>query len=120
MYLFLSYLSFVEICYCSVTAPKLILDSLMEESHFPQGLHHTDIFLHFFGGTEIFLLTLMAPRPLRGHLQAPALHGRHEPKGVWPPWWGGVGWGLAAFCRANLPHFPAALMWPQGPRPLLL
>ncbi|XP_065801824.1 olfactory receptor 4X1-like [Muntiacus reevesi] len=30
VYLFLSYLSLVELCYCSVTAPKLILDSFME------------------------------------------------------------------------------------------
>ncbi|XP_052508801.1 olfactory receptor 4X1 [Budorcas taxicolor] len=61
MYLFLSYLSFVEICYCSVTAPKLILDSLMERKVVSlKGCITQIFFLHFFGGTEIFLLTLMA------------------------------------------------------------
>ncbi|XP_040115217.1 olfactory receptor 4X1 [Oryx dammah] len=61
MYLFLSYLSFVEICYCSVTAPKLVLDSLMERKVVSlKGCITQIFFLHFFGGTEIFLLTLMA------------------------------------------------------------
>ena len=61
MYLFLSYLSFVEICYCSVTAPKLILDSFMERKVISlKGCITQIFFLHFFGGTEIFLLTLMA------------------------------------------------------------
>ncbi|XP_068844928.1 olfactory receptor 4X1 [Capricornis sumatraensis] len=61
MYLFLSYLSFVEICYCSVTAPKLILDSLMERKVVSlKGCITQIFFLHFFGGTEIFLLMLMA------------------------------------------------------------
>ena len=61
MYLFLSYLSFAEICYCSVTAPKLILDSFMERKVISlKGCITQIFFLHFFGGTEIFLLTLMA------------------------------------------------------------
>ena len=61
MYLFLSYLSFVEICYCSVTAPKLILDSLMERKVVSlKGCITQIFFLHFFGGTEIFLLMAMA------------------------------------------------------------
>ncbi|XP_055991229.1 olfactory receptor 4X1-like [Sorex fumeus] len=61
MYYFLSYLSLVEICYCSVTVPKLILDSFLESNVISvQGCIAQIFFLHFFGGSEIFLLTVMA------------------------------------------------------------
>ncbi|KAM7085403.1 olfactory receptor 4X1-like isoform 1-T2 [Molossus nigricans] len=61
MYFFLSYLSFVEICYCSVTAPRFILDSFMERNVISlKGCITQVFFLHFFGGTEIFMLTVMA------------------------------------------------------------
>ncbi|XP_007445365.1 olfactory receptor 4S2-like, partial [Python bivittatus] len=61
MYFFLSYLSFIDICYSSVTAPRLIADFLVKKKTISFVGCIAQLFaVHFFGCTEIFLLTLMA------------------------------------------------------------
>uniref|UniRef100_A0A2K5NXL1 Olfactory receptor n=1 Tax=Cercocebus atys TaxID=9531 RepID=A0A2K5NXL1_CERAT len=61
VYFLLSYVSFVEICYCSFAAPKLIFDSFIKRKVISLNGCITQIFfLHFFGGAEIFLLMVMA------------------------------------------------------------
>ncbi|XP_014419462.2 LOW QUALITY PROTEIN: olfactory receptor 4X2-like [Camelus ferus] len=61
MYFFLSHLSFVEICYSSTTVPKLISDLLAERKAISfWGCMSQVFFMHLFGGTRCFLLTVMA------------------------------------------------------------
>ncbi|EAW67869.1 olfactory receptor family 4 subfamily S member 1 [Homo sapiens] len=61
MYFFLSQLSFADICYPSTTIPKMIADTFVEHKIISFNGCMTQLFsAHFFGGTEIFLLTAMA------------------------------------------------------------
>ncbi|NXF40948.1 OR4S2 protein, partial [Nyctibius bracteatus] len=61
MYFFLSYLSFLDICYSSVTVPKMIVDFLLENKTISFLGCIAQLFgVHFFGCTEIFILTAMA------------------------------------------------------------
>ncbi|KAM7108589.1 olfactory receptor 4S2-like [Ciconia maguari] len=61
MYFFLCYLSFIDICYSSVTAPKMIADFLIENKTISFVGCIAQLFgVHFFGCTEIFILTVMA------------------------------------------------------------
>ncbi|XP_004437053.1 PREDICTED: olfactory receptor 4P4-like [Ceratotherium simum simum] len=61
MYYFLIHLSLIDICYTSTVTPKLIADLLVERKTISYGNCMLQVFsMHFFGSTEIFILTAMA------------------------------------------------------------
>ncbi|XP_001373097.2 olfactory receptor 4P4-like [Monodelphis domestica] len=61
MYFFLSYLSFMDVCFTSTVAPKLIVDLLAQRATISYDNCMTQMFYtHFFGATEIFILVAMA------------------------------------------------------------
>ncbi|XP_006034014.1 olfactory receptor 4S2-like [Alligator sinensis] len=61
MYFFLSYLSFIDVCYSSAIAPKLIADFLIEKKTISFVGCMTQMFwVHFLGCTESFILVVMA------------------------------------------------------------
>ncbi|KAM4707003.1 olfactory receptor 4S2-like [Discoglossus pictus] len=61
MYFFLGVLSFLDMCYSTVTIPKILSNVLSKKktTTFKQCMSQL-FFLHFFGGTECFLLAVMA------------------------------------------------------------
>ncbi|XP_058518435.1 olfactory receptor 4C3D-like [Ochotona princeps] len=61
MYFFLTYLSFIDASYTSVTTPKMIIDLLYQRRTISLGGCLTQLFVeHLLGGSEIILLIVMA------------------------------------------------------------
>ncbi|XP_077008011.1 olfactory receptor 4P4-like [Tamandua tetradactyla] len=61
MYFFLSILSFMDVCFTSTVAPKLITDLLVQWKTISYSSCMAQMFFaHFFGATEIFILVAMA------------------------------------------------------------
>ncbi|NXK91137.1 OR4D5 protein, partial [Formicarius rufipectus] len=61
MYFLLGNLSFIDICYTSVTAPRMLVDLLSQRKAIVfEGCIAQLFFLHFVGSSEMFLLTVMA------------------------------------------------------------
>ncbi|XP_019368666.1 PREDICTED: olfactory receptor 4N2-like [Gavialis gangeticus] len=61
MYFFLANLAFLDICYCSITPPRMLVDFFAQHKAISYGACITQLFfLHFLGGAEIFLLISMA------------------------------------------------------------
>ncbi|KAG8507426.1 Olfactory receptor 4Q2 [Galemys pyrenaicus] len=61
MYFLLGNLSFLDLCYSTVTTPKLLADFLDNAKHISYNQCIVQLFfLHFVGAAEMFLLTVMA------------------------------------------------------------
>ncbi|XP_004636582.1 olfactory receptor 4D5 [Octodon degus] len=61
MYFLLGNLSFLDFSYCSITAPRMLVDLLSGNPTISFGACLTQLFFfHFIGGIKIFLLTVMA------------------------------------------------------------
>ncbi|XP_019368759.1 PREDICTED: olfactory receptor 4N2-like [Gavialis gangeticus] len=61
MYFFLANLAFLDICYCSVTPPRMLADFFSRRKAISYRACLAQLFfLHFLGGAEIFLLIGMA------------------------------------------------------------
>ncbi|XP_046323744.1 olfactory receptor 4P4-like [Marmota monax] len=61
MYFFLNYLALSDLCYTSTVTPKLITDLLAERNMISYNNCMAQLFtMHFFGGIEVFILTVMA------------------------------------------------------------
>ncbi|XP_070282601.1 olfactory receptor 4A15-like [Myotis yumanensis] len=61
MYFFLAYLSFIDTVYSTAIAPKMIVDLLYEKKTISFQACITQVFIdHFFAGTEVILLVVMA------------------------------------------------------------
>ncbi|CAO2635455.1 Olfactory receptor 145 [Lemmus lemmus] len=61
MYFLLGNLSFLDFCYSSITAPRMLVDLLSNRPTISFGACLTQLFFfHFIGGNECFILTAMA------------------------------------------------------------
>ncbi|XP_055251501.1 olfactory receptor 4D2-like [Moschus berezovskii] len=60
MYFLLRNLAIIDLCFSSVTAPKMLVDFLAEKKTISYQGCMTQIFFHFLGGAMVFFLSVMA------------------------------------------------------------
>lgn len=86
MYFFLQNFSVLEILFTSVCIPRFLVTIVTRDRTISfNGCVAQLFFFHFVWGDRILLSGCHVLRPLRGHLQASALHHHHEQQGLHPP-----------------------------------
>ena len=117
MYFLLRNLAVIDLCFSSVTAPKMLVDFLAEKKSISyQGCMTQIFFFHFLGGAMVFFLSVMAYDRLGCCILAPPLCCHHDHSALC---------GAACdsldgrFCSFHLPtgsDAPTAFLWPQCPK----
>lgn len=116
MYFFLASLSFIDLISSSSVSPRLISDLMFGEKNtisFESGM--TQLFTeHLFGGSEVFLLLVMAYDRYACHLQSLlALFGDHETEGMFCTAGGVLCWRFSALSNSVIHCLWAPILWPQ-------
>lgn len=113
IYFFLTYLSFTDASYMSITTPKMIIDLLYQRRTISFSSCLTQLFVeHFLGGSEIILLIVMACDRYVAICKPHTLHVHHVTMTLTPP---GDGAGLGGYCMPLYRFFSCSTLPVCGP-----